>query len=201
MAKTIFSGAWRIGRATAMALGVAVMLALVAGVASTAFGATGDAWRLGRANVATAITTLGGTLGVDGPMLRLVNNNADANDTVLDLQVRPEEAPMRVNSTTKVDNLNADQLDGQDSSTFMPARTYSQEEITVASPATGNNYFPACGAGDVAISGGYSNLATASSVLRNERYGPDPRFWAFGIYNSSQTPDEITVKVVCIDLE
>ena len=39
MAKTIFSGVWRADRATALILGLAVMLALVVGVATAAFGA------------------------------------------------------------------------------------------------------------------------------------------------------------------
>jgi hypothetical protein len=100
MARTIFSGAWWIGRVTALTVGLAVMLALLVGVASAAFGANGDPWLLGRGNVATAITKLGGALGVNGPMLQLINNNADANDTALDLQVQSGEAPMTVNSST-----------------------------------------------------------------------------------------------------
>jgi hypothetical protein len=114
MARTIFSGVWRIGRVTALALGVAVMLALVVGAASVAFGADGDAWRLGKGNIATKITALGGQLGVDGPMVRLINNNADANDTALDLRVQAGEAPLRVNSDQVVTNLNADTVDGKD---------------------------------------------------------------------------------------
>jgi hypothetical protein len=73
MVKTIFSGAWRIGRVTAL------------------------------------------TLGEDGPMQRLTNNNADTDDTALDLRVEPGEAPMTVNSSTRVANLNADLLDGKNS--------------------------------------------------------------------------------------
>jgi hypothetical protein len=118
MVKTIFSGAWQIGRATALALGVAVMLAIVVGVASTAFAANGDPLKLGQGNVATKITALGGALGVNGPMLKLVNKNAGTDDTALRLEVDPGEAPMSVNSSTRVDNLNADQLDGKDQSAF-----------------------------------------------------------------------------------
>ncbi len=107
-----------LGRGTATMLGLAVMMALVVGVASSALGATGGNFILGRNNVATAITALGGSLGVDGPMLRLINNNAGANDTALDLRVQAGEAPMRVNSDTKVTSLNADKLDGLDSTAF-----------------------------------------------------------------------------------
>jgi hypothetical protein len=48
--------------------------------------------------------------------MQVVNNNADANDSALSLSVQSGEAPMRVNSGTKVTNLNADKLDGMDSS-------------------------------------------------------------------------------------
>jgi hypothetical protein len=107
-----------VGRATVFMVGLAVILALVLGVATTAFGANGDAWRLGQSNVATAITRLGGIAGVDGPMLRLTNNNADANDTALDLKVQSGEPPMTVNSDAMVANLDADKLDGRDSTSF-----------------------------------------------------------------------------------
>ena len=105
-------------RATTVVVGLAIMLALLFGLATAAFGANGQAWILGQGNVATAITKLAGAAGVNGPMLQLINNNADANDTALDLRVQAGEAPMRVNSDTKVANLNADQLDGKDQSAF-----------------------------------------------------------------------------------
>jgi hypothetical protein len=107
-----------VGRATVFLVGLTVILALVLGVATAAFGANGDAWKLGQGSVATKITTLGGMLGVNGPMLRLINNNAGADDTALDLRVQTGEAPMMLNSDTKVANLNADQLDGKDQSAF-----------------------------------------------------------------------------------
>jgi len=109
--------AWT-ARATTVVVGLAIMLALLFGLATAAFGANGQAWILGQGNVATAITKLAGAAGVNGPMLQLINNNADANDTALDLRVQAGEAPMRVNSDTKVANLNADQLDGKDQSAF-----------------------------------------------------------------------------------
>jgi len=95
-------------------VGLAVILALVFGIASAALAGNGDAWRLGQGNVATKITSLGGMLGVNGPIVRLTNNNADADDTALELRVQTGEAPMTVNSATRVDDLNADRLDGKD---------------------------------------------------------------------------------------
>ncbi|HJQ28707.1 MAG TPA: hypothetical protein VJ827_05170 [Rubrobacter sp.] len=47
-----------VGRATVFVVGLAVILALVVGVASTAFGANGNPFLLGKKNVATAVSTL-----------------------------------------------------------------------------------------------------------------------------------------------
>jgi hypothetical protein len=114
--KSIISGVLRVARVTPFALGTAVMLAMVLGLATTTFAANGDPWLLGRNNVVTAITKLAGTAGVNGPMLQITNNHPGTNDTALDLRVQRGETPMRVNSGVKVNNLNADRLDGRDSS-------------------------------------------------------------------------------------
>ena len=102
-----------IGRATVFMVGLSVILAVVFGVASMALGANGNPLILGQGNVATAITSLGGPVGVDGPMLRITNNNPDTDDTALSLNVGRREAPMTVSSAAKVTNLNADRLDGK----------------------------------------------------------------------------------------
>jgi hypothetical protein len=107
-----------VGRATVFMVGLAVILALVFGLASAAFGANGQAWILGQGNVATAITRLAGPEGVQGAMLQVVNNNAGTDDTALNLSVQSGEAPMRVNSGVKVANLNADRIDDLNSSDF-----------------------------------------------------------------------------------
>ncbi len=102
----IFDKVTWMARATTTVVGLAIMLALVLGVATTAFGANGNNFILGSINnAATAITKLTGN--VNGPAMQVVNNNADANDTALDLRVQSGEAPMRVNSRTRVANLNA----------------------------------------------------------------------------------------------
>ncbi len=123
-----------VGRATVFMVGLAVILALLFGVASMAFAANGDAWLLGRSNVATAMTSLGGQLGVNGPMVRIANNNAGANDTALDLRVQAGEAPMTVNRSTKVTNLNADLLDGKDISAWDAQHVLNQRSQTGGLP-------------------------------------------------------------------
>ena len=167
-----------VGRATVFLVGLAVILALVLGVASAAFGANGDAWRLGRNNVATAITKLGGQLGVNGPMVRITNNNANADDTALALQVQSGEPPMRVNSTTRVDSLNADLLDGQDASQFVPTNTnsfvrnstYRTESALgpgIEQPDGTFVQLVSCNPGDVLLSGGPANVSGMTDMVES----------------------------------
>jgi hypothetical protein len=113
MTKAIFARVMWVGRATVFLVGLAVILAVMFGVASMAFAANGDPWILGQNNAATAITRLAGGVGVDGPMLQLDNNNDGTNATALDLEVEQGKPPMRVNSQYKVVNLNADQVDNR----------------------------------------------------------------------------------------
>jgi hypothetical protein len=107
-----------VGKATVFLVGLAVILALVFGVAFTALGANGQNFILGSLNNrATAITKLTGTVG--GPALRVSNPTADDGSTALDLEVASGMAPMNVNSSTKVTTLNADLLDGKNSTAFV----------------------------------------------------------------------------------
>lgn len=195
-----------VGRATIFLVGLAVILALVAGVASTAFAGNGDTWRLGRANVATAITALGGTLGADGPMLRLTNNNAGINDTALDLKVQSGEAPMSVNSGTKVNSFNADQLDGLDSTFFARNAFYKTEGLINEGLLLGDGTHKAiafCEPGDVLLSGGPANIDKETTLLESF---PSPgtvgsgtqHSWTVRV-NKHGLVDDFNVVVLCID--
>jgi len=86
----------KISRPVAFATGAVMALVLGSG---TAVAATGGKFILGKSNSATATTKLANTKG-----------------TALGLTSKPGTAPLTVNSSTKVANLNADKLDGVDSS-------------------------------------------------------------------------------------
>lgn len=90
-----------VGKVTVFLVGLAVILALVVGVASTALGANGDFFKVGKTNFASAVSTL--SKSGAGPALSLKVDSG---------------APLAVNSSNKVANLNADKLDGTDSRTF-----------------------------------------------------------------------------------
>jgi hypothetical protein len=104
-----------VGRATVFTVGLAVILAVVFGVASLAWAHTADTqlFHLGHSNTASEITKL--TANIANPALQLANTSTSAGATALRLQTEATKPPMRVNSSAKVANLNADQLDGKDS--------------------------------------------------------------------------------------
>jgi hypothetical protein len=97
-------------------VGLAVVLALTAGLASTALAGTGvgGVFNLGQLNTVNTISRLVGN--VNDSMLRLNNASTGASATALDLKVTSGKPPMTVNSDAKVTNLNADKLDGKDAS-------------------------------------------------------------------------------------
>lgn len=106
--------AW-VGRTASMVFGLALVLALVFGVAAMALAAVpGDPFKLGQVNrIDDALTTLIGSRS--GAMMAIDNDSTATNARALDLRVEPGRMPMAVNSATKVTNLNADKLDGIDS--------------------------------------------------------------------------------------
>jgi hypothetical protein len=102
-----------LGKVTTFVVGLAVILALSVGVASTALAGTGvgATFNLGNTNTVNAVSKLVGS--VAGPSLSIDNNSTNASATALDLQVEPGKTPMKVNSGTKVSTLNVDQVDGR----------------------------------------------------------------------------------------
>ena len=101
------SKAVRLARGTALFVGAAVMLAVVLGVGTTALAANGKPFLLGKPNVATAVSTL-------------VNRGVGP---ALSLNVKAGQPPLAVNSRAKVVNLNADRVDGLDSTAFQRSGT------------------------------------------------------------------------------
>jgi hypothetical protein len=129
MPKTIFSRIVWLARGTSMGLGLVVMLALVFGVATMALAAApGDPFKLGKTNTINKITSLVGSAST--ALLKVDNNGTGP---ALDLQVEPNTAPMNVDSSTVVDNLNADKLDGLDADQVRGARAYARVDVHVGS--------------------------------------------------------------------
>ena len=154
-----------VGRATVFLVGVAIILALAVGLASTALAGTGVGARLdlGRTNAVNAVTTLVGS--VAGPSLKIDNNSTGTGATALRLEVEPGKPPMSVNSTTEVQGLNVDSLDSKNSSDFLqestdrddflPSKTYTAfTQVTGPGGGLTERQGASCDFGDKVLGGG-----------------------------------------------
>jgi hypothetical protein len=89
------------------------LLALIVALGGAGYAANGGAFVLGGSNSATTESALTATF--NGKALRLSNTSAGASASALALSVAMGHPPMTVNTVTKVTNLNADYVDGLDS--------------------------------------------------------------------------------------
>ncbi len=166
--RTIFSKVMWVGRATVFLVGLAVILALVFGVASTAMSATGGSFILGKANGADRVSKL--TASIAGPALTLVNNSTEVAATALNISVDSGNAPLKVNAAAgTATNLSADELDGSDSTAFLPSRIYEVSAQEDVQPGTGRAIVAYCDAGDLAVSGGYSDINANLHIYHDHR--------------------------------
>jgi hypothetical protein len=167
MRKKILRRMLWLGRGTATVMGLAVMLAVVLGVATTALGAVpGDPFKLGRINTIDRLSILVGS--VNNPMLKIDNDSTGANATALDLEVEPGKAPMKVDSRTKVANLNSDRLDGKSADQI---GVNGLEQVTFAGPDNSDSRksrFASCPAGKVLVGTGYNIIGGESGSVLNE---------------------------------
>jgi hypothetical protein len=91
-------------------------VALFVALGGTTYAATGGNFILGNPNSASSTTSL--TAPVAGKGLQVTNTSTGAGATALGLNTASGHPPFTVNSGTKVTNLNADKLDGLDSTAF-----------------------------------------------------------------------------------
>ena len=192
---------FRIARGTALVLGMAMMLALALGVATAALAAVpGDPFRLGQVNVIDALTQLVGEK--TGPMLRIDNNGPGY---ALQLLVEPNRAPLTVNADSgKAVNLNADELDGNDSAAYFTGDTYRKTNSAVGVPAPGTNqsYVQCDGPEDRALGGGYSEVDPGTTITESSPFvAPEAvvEGWEFRWLDENATSDQFVLEVVCAD--
>lgn len=175
----------------------AVLAVVCVVVAPAALGArgVGAPLELGKANKVNRTTELNGR--VEGPSLRLNNNSAIDSATALGLKVEPGNPPMRVDSSTKVDNLNVDQLDDLDSSSFMRSTTYKSESPIVTGTSLNDGTFIAtesCNIGDRLLSGGPANVNPTSDIV--ESWPVDTLTWQVRIQTNT-VADTWNVVILC----
>jgi hypothetical protein len=111
---------------------VVAYLALFAALGGTTYAATGGKFILGQSNTASSKSTLSAPIA--DKALTVTNNSTKAGAMALGLNVASGHPPFKVNSPTKVANLNADSLDGQDSTAFGRVRDFSR---TIAAASAG----------------------------------------------------------------
>ena len=153
-----------VGRATVFMVGLAVILALVLGAASAAFGANGDFFKVGRDNFASAVSVLDKSGA--GPALRLLVDSGP---------------PLAVNSSSKVSRLNADKLDGLDASQLggLSGVTQVEQQGGVPDSVDPKTTSATCPVGTVAIAGGgrTQGVFNAAALDESRRDFGDPRTW------------------------
>jgi hypothetical protein len=197
----VASKVMRILRGMALTMGVAVMLALTVGLASTALAGTGVGARfhLGQTNTVDAISKLVG--GVAGPSLLIDNNSTNATATALDLQVEAGKPPMKVNSATKVANLNSDKLDGKDSSAFVGS-TYINYAISYGNLYGDQRFIDVfCDGDDFAVSGSYGSVDAGTVISGSLPYTSGNRLAGWTVlWKNDATMDALSVIVVCADV-
>jgi hypothetical protein len=145
----------RTGKSVSFIAGV-VVAAVVLGGGGVALAATGSPLILGHSNKAGKITKI-----------------VDRRGTPLGLTAKAGRAPLKVNTGTKVTNLNADTVDGWTSATF--ARASGQfgiiavDSVFVDADEDGTNdslwAVPTCPTGTKLTGGGIDNLSSGFTVF------------------------------------
>jgi hypothetical protein len=183
-----------VGRATVFTVGLAVTLALIIGVAATALAAIpGDPFKLGRINRIDELSTLVGS--ADGALLRI---NNEGSGPAIDLRVEPGEVPMNVNSTNRINDLNADQVDGKDSTAFVPADTYEVRKSTLGEgEGQQGNRIANCDRGDVLLGGGFVT-GPDDNVISNQPIESEVSGWFFGFQDNGPRSVQVAY-ALCAD--
>jgi hypothetical protein len=195
-----------LGKATTFVVGLAVILALSAGVASSALAGTGvgATFNLGKTNSVNALSSLVGSTA--SSMIKVDNNGTGV---AIDLQVGPSTtppdqkaaAPMRVDSQALVTNLNADKIDGRDAADLEGLSDVRTRSVDVFTKAGANGFGTArCADGEVATGGGVDMLSGSASKIHyfepgGRPLGDPPVAWDASWFAGADTL--VRVHVVC----
>ena len=174
MLRTVAAKVMWVGRATVFLVGLSVIVALVLGVATTAMGANGDFFKVGRANLASAVSTLDRSGA--GPALRVLVDSGP---------------PLAVNSSSKVANLNVDKVDGHDAPLW--AEIQANGVATNSYGVTGTQKRPGTGSYQIDFKKDISKCAYTATLAGNF-------FGEILVFNSgAQSVDVTTVNSTATD--
>jgi hypothetical protein len=173
MVKSALGKVMWVGRATVFLVGLAVILALVVGLASTALAANGANFIIGNGladtarNIATKLTKLTMQGTNSGPALQVNQQSTNTGASGVGVTVPSGKAPIKVNSTAgKATNLSADKLDGKDS-TALGVTTKTAQQPT--NQCTTVNVWNPCAEVKVIVPAGkqYNVTVLSSSNVTN----------------------------------
>lgn len=119
------------------------LLALIISLGGAGYSATGDNFILGNTNSAATQTRLVTPLA--GPAFRIDNASAAAGATGMSIVTNAARPPFAINSSVKVANLNADKLDGFDSTGFVRGGGTADGQAIAEAPGANNFLGPATG--------------------------------------------------------
>jgi hypothetical protein len=109
-------------------------VALFVALGGTTYAATGGNFILGQSNSASSTTAL--SAGTTGPAFKVTNTSTG---TAGSFNVAAGHPPLTVNSGTKVTNLNADKLDGLDSTQLVSSSSFRRVGPVLATPQSGES--------------------------------------------------------------
>ncbi len=203
---------------------VVAYLALFVALGGTTYAATGGNFILGKPNTANSQTSLTASPSFAGKALQLTNTNTGAGATALGLSVASGHAPFTVNTGTKVANLNADKLDGIDSSGFLGVNAKAADadqldgkdstdflssnvvlhttDVSIA-PGFGTSSTVNCGGGEVALGGGVGFVSNgnptfhAGSPVVMSRPKDDLSGWMAAMTNNLTASMTMRIFVIC----
>jgi hypothetical protein len=160
----------------------------------------GDALSLGESNRVNAQTILRGR--AISNLTIISDARGDTNGTALDLRVRAGNPPMKVNSSDLVEGLNADLLDGKQSTDFVGAGQVLFASVTSAGELYGSGNAVSAeriATGDYEVVFDRSTVGcagTATSGWSDDGAGTNNFGTTFGVFmGTTWDPDPNTVRV------
>jgi hypothetical protein len=154
---------------------VMATIATFIALGGTTYAATGGAFILGRSNAASSTTAL--STGTTGAAFKVTNTSTGTGGS---FNVAAGHQPITVNSGVKVTNLNADKLDGLDSSSLISTSTLRRFNFEATIPPLIGN-----GCADGTLSG--LGLQGQHLVLTPERESALPDFEYSVLYKSASS--------------
>ena len=122
-----------------------------------------------------------------------------ANAVPLRIVAPSGTAPMTVNSSRRVANLNADKLDGKSASAFLPSKTYTVTASVYVAPSALAAVTASCDTGDLALGGGFYAVDLPTTHII-DNYPGGTSSWLVLAKNTGATGEYVAASALCADL-